>query len=332
MSMSNKFLALLILIFTLFGLFGLYFYFFVGYTSKLTIESNTTDYQVELYSKRIGKSFEYSCTESPCVLSDISPLEYSLRVRKDGYKTVYQDIDMPARESISIDINLIQEISLSEAIIPEQEISNKDRISYLRDKNRALQFFDLESWVYAYFSSGWELYLYRDESTEKIWDFSVSEDDELDVQLVSDTDYLYFQIWDTKYIYHVKSWKIETLSLWVDISYIKKWNDDNYLVFVTSVWAYTYDISSNTFEYFYLFKDFVYTDDNYIWVIYADEEKKLQNFDLVNTDSNLIIRYNPDTKNREVLYETLLQIDKIYMQDETVYFESEGKRYELENL
>ena len=330
--MSNKLLALLILIWTLSGLFGLYFYFFVGYTSELTINSNTTDYSLELYSKKTGRSFEYSCSESPCVLSDISPFEYNLRARKDGYKTVYQDIDMPAREALSVDITMIKEISLSESVASEIELSNKDRISYLRDKKKAYKFFDLESWVYAYFSQEWQLYIYRGGGIEKVWDFTLSQDDQVDVKIVSETDYLYFQIADTRYMYNIVSGKIEVLDLWVDISYIKKWNNDNNLVFVTSVWAYIYDISSNTFDYFYLFKDFVYNGEEYIWVMYADEEKKLSNFGLETTDSNLIIRYNPDTKNREVLYETWLIIDKIYMQDEIIYFESEGKRYSLENI
>ena len=330
--MSNKLLALLILIWTLWWLFGLYFYFFVGYTWELTIESNTSEYQVELYSKRVGNSFEFDCPEASCTLSDISPLEYSLRVRKDGYETVYQDIDMPARESLSVDISLIKQISLSESLVPEQEISNKDRISFLRDKNKALRFFDIEPWVYAYFSQKWELYLYRDESTQKIWDFNISSDDILDVKIVSETDYIYFQIGNTKYFHNIDSWTIQTLDLWVEVNYIKQWNTNTDFLFVTQVWVYIYDVSTNSFNYFYLFKDFIYAADEYVGIIYADEENKRKNFDLEVRDSNLIIRYNPATKDRDILYETSLNIDRIYLQDESIYFESEGKRYQLENL
>ena len=81
-----------------------------------------------------------------------------------------------------------------------------------------------------------------------------------------------------------------------------------------------------------LFKDFVYTEDGYIWVIYTDEKKKLQNFGLENKKSNLIMRYNPQSKEKEILYETSIDIDRIYLQDGGINFESEGKRYELENI
>ena len=330
--MSNKLFALLILIWTLWWLFGLYFYFFVGYTSDLTIESNTDEYQVELYSKRVGNSFEFDCPESLCVLSDISPLDYNLRVRKDGYETVYQDIDMPARTSLSVDVNLIKQISLSESVLPEQEISNKDRISFLRDKNKARKFFDIAPWVYAYFSEKWELYIYRDESTQKIWDFNISWDNELDVKIVPETDYVYFQIGEAKYFYDIDSWTIQTLDLWVEVNYIKQWNTNTDFLFVTPVGVYIYDVSVNSFDYFYLFKDFVYTGDNYVGIIYADEENKRNNFNLGTESENLIIRYNPATKDRDILYETSLDIDRIYLENESIYFESAGKRYELENL
>ena len=101
---------------------------------------------------------------------------------------------------------------------------------------------------------------------------------------------------------------------------------------MTPVGVYIYDISVNSFDYFYLFKDFVYTGDNYVGIIYADEENKRNNFNLGTESENLIIKYNPATKDRDILYETSLNIDRIYLENESIYFESAGKRYELENL
>ncbi len=296
------------------------------------IQANITDYQVELYSKKIGKTFEYICNESPCVLSDISPLSYNVRVRKDGYSAASQNIEMKARTRTSITIDAIKDVSLLEVKTEEETLSNKDKISSLRDKKKAYKYFDLEVWSYAYFSDEWSLYVYRDSTTEKIWDFSFTETDILDFKSISDSTYVYFQIADKKYLYDLQRGNIQLLDLWVRTNYIKPGNTSWELVFVTPVGSYVYNIDRNSFEYFYLFKDFVYTNNNYIWVIYADEDKKLQNFDLQDKTSNLIIRYNLESKEKEILYETSINIDRIYLQDWGVRFESEGDLYQLENI
>jgi len=308
----------------------LYFYFFVWYTSTLTIQANIDNYNVELYNKKIAQSSDYNCEESNCFLEEISPFSYNLRVRKDGYKTVYRDIKINPRENLKIDIEAIKEISLTEKLEDISVLSNKDKISYLRDKKKAYKFFDFEDGEYAYFSEEWWLYVYKHSKAQKVGDFSFSASDILDVKHVDQTQYLFFQIWDLRYLYDLEGWTITTLDFSVDIHYIKSHKDK--LVFITPVWAYRYDISWNSFDYFYLFKDFIFLEDMYIWVIYSDEVDKLKNFDLEETNSNLIIKYNPESKKREILYKTNLDIEKIYIQDDSIYFEAEGKRYELENL
>ena len=239
---------------------------------------------------------------------------------------------MSPRSNQSVRIQAVKQVEFSERIKKDDEISNKDKISALRDKNRARKFFDLENSSYAYFTQLWILYLYKNSTTQQLWDFQFNETDDLDFQLIAETKYVYFQIGEKKYLYDLDSWIIVLFDLWVDISYIKQWNNSRQLIFVTSVGSYIYDISSNSFDYFYVFKDFVYLEDSYIWVIYTDEIQKIENFDLEASSSNLIIRYNPFTKEKQVLYETTLDIDRIYLQEDVIIFESEGKMYELENL
>ena len=332
--MSNKFLALLILIFTISGIFWVYFYFFVGYTWTVIINSNISDYQVELYTKKLWKTFDYQCQQSPCILNDLSPLSYNLRIYKKGYNSISQNLDIDPRTSVNISINAIKEISFDEILQVKNKVSNKDKISLLRDKKRSYRLFDFEDWSYAYFteSSQWELplYVYNQWNSQKIGDFSAS--DSLDVKRARDTNFLYIRIWELRYLYNIQRWVIQVLDLGVDVNYVKSWQSDNSLVFITPVWAYTYNIDTTLLEYFYLFKDFVYFEDDYIGVIYADEEKKLKNLNLEDKKTNLIIKYNPLLKQREILYETAINIDQIYIEDGVVYFESEGRIYSLDNL
>jgi len=332
--MSNKIIALLILIWTISGIFWLYFYFFVGYTSAVTIEANIENYNVTLYSKRFGKSFDYQCPDMTCVLWDVSPLEYNLRINKEGYSWVFQDIDVKARENLSLTIVAQKKVSLDQVEVQEVDISNKQRISFLRDKKRAYSFFDFWSGNYGYFLEKGDdklsLYININESGEKVWDFSRVQSTALDLQKVSQKELLYFEIGEQRYFYDISTWKIQTLDITVDILYVKPGRTETELLFVTSVGTYIYDIRQNIFEYVSLFKDFIYQDDFYIGVIFSDEKQKLRNFGWEDTTANLIVKYNPLTKEKAILYETGLDIEKIYF-DTWIYFESEGKRYGLEN-
>jgi len=71
--------------------------------------------------------------------------------------------------------------------------------------------------------------------------------------------------------------------------------------------------------------------DGYIGVIYKDETQKKENYNLQDETQNLILFYNPDTKERKILYKTDLDIQKIEKQGEDIYFQTPDGRYKLEN-
>ncbi len=154
----------------------------------------------------------------------------------------------------------------------------------------------------------------------------------MDIQnIYSSNDDFYFVIWNKKYIYNQNTDLLLELDLAVNINYIKR-SEDLYII-VTEKWSYVFDKTDKSLEYFTFFEDFVYYNNSYVWIIRQDDERRIKNLWLNSLDDNSIYFYNPKTKEKKSLYETSLDLEKIYIEDNFIFFiDSNDKSYKLENL
>jgi len=153
----------------------------------------------------------------------------------------------------------------------------------------------------------------------------------LQVLEIPDTSYVYFHIAEFQGLYDTSSQTLNTFVFVPTLKYIKKGGHSQELIFVTEKGSFIYNINTKVFTYFYLFLDYVSIEDGYIGVIYKDEDQKKKNYDLNEETQNLIIRFDPSTKEREILYRTSLDVKKILKEGDQIYFETSDGKYKLEN-
>jgi hypothetical protein len=178
-------------------------------------------------------------------------------------------------------------------------------------------------------------------SKVKKWDIEVQ-------KVINDSNFLFFILWDEKFLYNIKNRTITSIELNVDIKYVKLWKDTTEFLFKTSVGIYVYSMIKDAIEYVHFFKDFVYFLDtntkkySYIGVIKRWEKKKLNNLwfdDLLsgNRYESLVVFYSPISKEKKILLQSDMNIDYIYTFDSTdktqIFVMDElWETYELENL
>lgn len=165
-----------------------------------------------------------------------------------------------------------------------------------------------------------------------VWNFDLVPTEKLDIQKIytSGNDF-YIVVWNKKYIYNLLTDIIFELDLNIDVVYIKR--SDDIFIINTEKWSFTYNKTNNKLEYFTFFEDFVYYNDSYIWIIKKGDDLRIKNLSLWNLDWNSIYLYNPKTKEKKSLYVSDLNLEKIYMENNEIYFIDSSKWiYKLENL
>ncbi len=330
----------------MFGLWYLfYFIFFVQYTWTLEITSNIDNYSVELYAKKVYKTFNYDCKEKKCIIKDISPFNYDITLTSPSYKEIKQELSLKWKNTNYIKADFVKDTKLTE--LNEVKETNKDieitkdkakeKIAYIKFKKETDYIIDLWSLWFFYFKTSWnnlELFKKWESKDTKLGTFPKTDKKDIQIyKIYGDSNKILISLKGRKYIYNLNLQKIDEFKLVPKIKYVKIGNlKTNYLI-VTDMGTYTYDELSKELQYFYLFKDFVYLKDAYIWIIYKDEKSKFTNFWLKDNNKNLVIKYNPWVKNREIILETDMEITQIIQEWENkIYFyDNLWKKYELEN-
>jgi hypothetical protein len=117
----------------------------------------------------------------------------------------------------------------------------------------------------------------------------------------------------------------------IEVYYIKAGRKLWEYIVITEKWAFLYSSWDKTSEYQYLFRDYLYAGNDFIWIIYKDEIQKKENFNLTQ-EWNLIIRYNSQTKTRKIIYSTQENIDSIKWQAESIILTAWEDIFELKNF
>lgn len=211
-----------------------------------------------------------------------------------------------------------------------KELTPQEKIEELKKINSFYKIIEIESDIF-YFSKKdniLELKLWE----KIVWNFDLVPVDKLSISRVySSGDDYYILNWNKKYIYNSSSDLLLELDLTIDIDYIKR--SENLYIIKTEKGSFIFDRSTKNLEYFTFFDDFVYYKDFYIWIIKKDDERRLKNLSISSINGNSIFKYNPKTKEKKSLYETSLDLEKIYFEGDFIYFvDSNDEVYKLENL
>jgi len=228
-----------------------------------------------------------------------------------------------------------KEISLEEIKDEEtpkeiEELTPQEKIEELKRINSFYKIIEIENNIFYFLKKDNSLEL---KFWEKIvWNFDLVPENKLYIsKIYSSGDDFYILNWNKKYIYNsVRDLLIE-LDLAIDVNYIKR-SEDLYII-KTEKGSFVYDKTSKNLEYFTFFEDFVYYNDFYIWIINKNDERRLKNLNIDSIIWNSIFKYNPKTKEKVSIYETNLNLEKIYNLWSDIYFiDSNNKTYKLENL
>jgi len=238
------------------------------------------------------------------------------------------------QEEISIEqakIEKQKEPKLTEQVIEKKELSNVEKIDELRSKNKYYKYFKLDNDLEAYFiNNKGSLDLFYNKS--KIANFSLVYSEYLNIFKIEWTQSdLFIRVWPDKYIFNSEMKNIQKIELNIDVEYVKVWAD-NKLIFVTEKGSFVYSINTKKLDYFSYFNDFVYFNDWYIWIVWNNEKRILNNLWFESEEENLVVYYNPNTKEKKIVYETTLDIKKIYINKEKIYLTTEEGLFELENI
>lgn len=343
--MKNKLISLFILIAFFWTIFYFFYYFFILHKWNLTISSNVSNYQVELYNEKLNTNFASDCKSKKCELIDLAPFSYKITIKKEWYKDIISNIEVLKNTTINLDINLEKQLQIKQ-VSNNQDNTNKtqkqsEQLNKFRDiafLQKTYKYFDLQDLWYFYFiknkDNSLTLFNKKNNIDVKIYSFNNIIEGDLDIQKISMiSNQIIILYWDDKYIYDIESWKITKIFFPQNINYVKKdW--ENYY-FVNDKWTFVYNINNLKIEYFYIFKDFInYDTNNYLWVIYKDETDKIKNYNLSWYEGeNLIIKYNFQTKNLKVLQSTLQDISKITKEDGNIYFyDNSWNKYLVNNV
>lgn len=344
--MHNKLISLFILIAIFWWIYYFFYYFFILNKWGLTITSNVSDYQVSMYTDKLKTSFSTECKKKKCELIDLAPFEYEISIKKEGYKEYKKTLTIEKKSTLPLEIYLEKQISIKQIIptsenslqsdLPKSQQLEKFReISFLQ---KSYKFIELDTLGHFYFlvneDGTLSLFNKKDSIDTKLYSFNKIERAKLDIQKVYQSNNLILiTYWDEKNIYNLESGTIQKIFFPQTVNYVKKyWNTFS---FVNDKWTFIYDSKSNKIEYFYTFKDFInYDENNYFWVIYKDEIEKKNNYNLQEyKDTNLIVKYNFNTKNIKVLETTSQNIYKIVKENDTIYFyDISWEKYLVNNI
>lgn len=238
--------------------------------------------------------------------------------------------DRILNESITSSWSKKIELVKVENIISEVLENSQDKINSIREKLDYYKIIDLSSDKFYFSQDDNKIVAKINWKIISIFDFVLEAEISVKNVYSSNSDFL-FSMWNEIYLYNKNTDILDKIDLFVDVKYVKR--SDNIYIFVTNVWSYLYDIRNKKLEYFTFFEDFVYYNDSYIWIINKNDDRRINNLWLWKLTKNSIYFYNPNTKEKNSLYETDLVLEKIYYKNWEIFFiDSKKDIYKLENL
>lgn len=308
----------------------------------MSISTNIENYKVSLYNSKLKTSFSTECLQSVCELIDLAPFQYEMTLSKDGYKDYVETISIISWEKLQLKVVLEKQLLIEKIDIPltqtladtEKQIEEVRELSFLQ---KSYKYFLIPHLWYFYFQENEDnsltLFQKNGQETLNLYSFQKIERAFLDIQGIEQTNNMIFiSYWDDKFIYNLSNNSIEKIYFPQKVNYVKQMHQVYHLI--NDKGTFLYDINTKNIEYFYLFKDFIYYDnEHYLWIIFLSETEKKNNYNLSDLSGNLIVKYNFKTKKIKVLETTHINITKIILENNKVYFyDSWDNKYQVKNI
>lgn len=311
-----------------------YWYAYIFNIAYVTVESNQWNFSLSLETPQ--QIIQKSCEEKSCDIGQIPPFDFKVIAKKSGYQDIQKNIKFSRNISqITLDFQkdftpiaisktlnesdqeVLSSLSNNQSIIDQkrEELKKQKDLYFLEkiDKNQ-YYFYDknpkdnlLTLWKND--RNLWNIPLIQKENIkiiEIIWS-----DNEFLIQ--SDSGYKLFQIWNNN---------ISDFLFQIDIIYMKKSEAQKYII-VTNKWSFLWNKAKNTFNYNHLYDDFVEYDWGYIWVIFQNNSTvKNKYFSDENYSWNLIYKYSPKTKSKEILFSGDINIQKMFFRNSQIIIQN----------
>lgn len=229
--------------------------------------------------------------------------------------------DIENTELLSLETNEIQN---------NNNTSVEDRIESLRDNLSSYKIINIWGDLFKFIEENNNLNLFH--NNKIIWNFNLVSENLLDIKKVYSKNWDFFIIiWNQKYLYNSSSNLIKSINLNITIDYIKtSWK---YYLIKTDKWIFQYDNREDSIEYIDLLEDFIYYKEWYVWILKNTDSRRIKNFWIEQERQNIIFYYNPITKEKNIIYKTSLNLTKIYLEEEVIYFEENWTNtYKLANF
>lgn len=212
------------------------------------------------------------------------------------------------------------------------ELTKTQKIDEIKDKKNYYKVINLSNYSKAYFKKQDDiLTLYF--ADKNIWSFTLVSTNKLRVDLIEGTEGdLYIKVWNDRFYYRNKINETVRIDLNIDVKYVKTGSTNN-ILFVTEKWTFIYNIFSQNLEFFTYFNDFVNYNDWYIWIVNNDEKRILNNLWYQDEKENLIIYYNPQSKEKKIVMKTNENIEKIFIFNNEIFIKTKNKDlFKIDNI
>lgn len=329
--MKNRLYWFLMLLVAFWGFYWIYYYYQVLNKWSINLLWNVDNYKVTLYSKALKINFHTTCYKNSCNLVDISPIDYDIIIKKDWYDDYNLSFTLKNKEQKLINFYLNKTIKL------QKILSNKDVDNIINDGDFFWKY-------YKYFPIEWNLYFFNESDLDnldlyqkkgnkitKLYNFLKIEKEKIYIDKVYwNNDYLYIKYDNVDYIYDLKKFKIFNFKKSYDINYVKY--DNQKFIFVLKNWLFTTDLELNNINNIWLFKDFIYLENNkLLFFINWDDVDNLKKY---KVDSYLaILEYDLNSKKTKIVYnKSFDNVKKIYKENGKIILNTSNNQYELLNF
>lgn len=331
--MKRKLYALFILAWAIGALLLAYLFFFVYYTWSLTINSNVDNYRVELYSPGTTQKWIHECSDFVCEIYDVSPFDYNVSIIKADYKTKVFSYKVRPRGQENVVVQLEKQVQLDTVIWENIAETAQEKIQRIRDENLYYAKFTIADRVLRFKQEDGELLLQYvvNGEVKDISKFKTIQKEDINITEIYSSNNFAIELWNDNYIFDTNYYRIQKLPEIKELAYIKYDLIIKKYIVITSVWAFVYNIQDNNLDYQYQFKDYINMPGYMVWIIYADEEQKKQNFN-ISEQGNVIIKYSQADKTRKVIYFTNNPINELYQDWEQIFIISWNNILELKNF
>lgn len=345
--MKNKLYSLLILLIVFWSIIWFILYFYVLYTWSLTTSANINSFNIKLKSDSIKKSYDFTCEKSICNYEDLPPVEFYYIASADWYNTVTWFITVISNSNSDLKLFFDKQISIIEdlfakkekikAIIAANKKTKEERLDEVLDLSKMKKFFKYydfwDKWKYVLKKEESWLVLYDFWKDLKLYSFDLYNEDEIEVYDILWINNIAIHAGEILSIYNLNNWDIIKKDFSPKIDYIKYEYDKKEYLIKTSKWTFVYSVKTWDLNYFYLFDDFTYINNNIIWSISSDDTRRINNYNIsINREVWLFI-YNNFTKEKDKILELDYKISKIYNRDwEIIVSDDKGEEFIIKNI